>query len=123
MFEVLIDNRYTLTSALLFAIGMAGVMLHPNLIKKVISFNIMDSSIFLFLTTRGFIEGRSAAVLHGTVDVSAHVNPIPAGLVLTGIVVSVSISAFSLALIQRLYRRYGSVDMRRILELSRDEEE
>ena len=123
MFEVLIDNRYTLTSALLFAIGMAGVMLHPNLIKKVISFNIMDSSIFLFLTTRGFIEGRSAAVLHGIVDVSAHVNPIPAGLVLTGIVVSVSISAFSLALIQRLYRRYGSVDMRRILELSRDEEE
>ena len=123
MFEVLIDNRYTLTSALLFAIGMAGVMLHPNLIKKVISFNIMDSSIFLFLTTRGFIEGRSAAVLHGIVDVSAYVNPIPAGLVLTGIVVSVSISAFSLALIQRLYRRYGSVDMRRILELSRDEEE
>ena len=123
MFEVLIDNRYTLTSALLFAIGMAGVMLHPNLIKKVISFNIMDSSIFLFLTTRGFIEGRRAAVLHGIVDASAHVNPIPAGLVLTGIVVSVSISAFSLALIQRLYRRYGSVDMRRILELSRDEEE
>ena len=39
-----------------------------------------------------------------------------AGLVLTGIVVSVSVSAFSLALIQRIYGTYGTVDMRELLE-------
>lgn len=122
MLETLLSSRYTLTAAVLFVAGLCGVMLHPNLIKKVISFNVMDSAIFLFLTTRGFIEGRSAAVLHdGGANTALYINPIPAGLVLTGIVVSVSVSAFSLALIQRLYRHYGTVDIRRILNA--DEED
>ena len=41
---------------------------------------------------------------------------VAAGLVLTGIVVSVSVSAFSLALIQRVYGVYGTTDLRRLLE-------
>ena len=36
---------------------------------------------------------------------------------LTGIVVSVSVSAFSLALIQRIYGSYGTVDMQQLLQI------
>ena len=72
----------------------------------------------LVLASRGFIEGRTAAILtDGGANVSLYVNPIPAGLVLTGIVVSVSVSAFSLALIQRIYGSYGTVDMNELLEI------
>ena len=41
----------------------------------------------------------------------AYINPIPSGLVLTGIVVSVSVSALMLALTIRLYRRYHTLDL------------
>ena len=93
------------------------MMLHPNLIKKIVSFNIMDSATFLMLASRGMIAGRTAAILtDGGANTSLYVNPIPAGLVLTGIVVSVSVSAFSLALVQRIYGTYGTVDMRELLE-------
>lgn len=48
-----------------------------------------------------------------------YINPIPAGLVLTGIVVSVSVTAFSLALIQRLYQKYKTVNFDEIVQLAR----
>ena len=45
----------------------------------------------------------------------------PAGLVLTGIVVGVSVTAIMLGLTVRLYRRYGTLDMDEIAELVRKE--
>ena len=117
MLSLIIDNRFAIAAVILFVTGFANMMLHPNLIKKIVSFNIMDSATFLMLASRGMIAGRTAAILtDGGADVTRYVNPIPAGLVLTGIVVSVSVSAFSLALVQRIYGTYGTVDMRELLE-------
>ena len=117
MLSLIIDNRFAIASVILFVTGFVNMMVHPNLIKKIVSFNIMDSAAFLMLASRGMIAGRTAAILtDGGADTSLYVNPIPAGLVLTGIVVSVSVSAFSLALVQRIYGTYGTVDMREILE-------
>ena len=117
MLSLIIDNRFAIAAVILFVTGFANMMLHPNLIKKVVSFNIMDSATFLLLASRGMIAGRTAAILtDGGANPARYGNPIPAGLVLTGIVVSVSVCAFSLALIQRLYGAYGSVDLRDILE-------
>ena len=116
MLRIILDNRFAIASVILFVMGFANMMLHPNLIKKIVSFNIMDSAAFLMLASRGMIAGRTAAILtDGGADVTRYVNPIPAGLVLTGIVVSVSVSAFSLALVQRIYGTYGTVDMRELL--------
>ena len=113
MLSLIVDNRFAIAAVILFVTGFVNMLLHPNLIKKVVSFNIMDSATFLLLASRGMIAGRSAAILtDGGADPALYVNPIPAGLVLTGIVVSVSVSAFSLALIQRIYGAYGTVDMR-----------
>ena len=117
MLQTIIDNRFAVAAVILFVTGFVNMMVHPNLIKKVVSFNIMDSATFLMLASRGMIAGRTAAILtDGGANPSLYVNPIPAGLVLTGIVVSVSVSAFSLALIQRIYGTYGTVDMRELLE-------
>ncbi len=122
--ELLLSHRYAITAVVLFTIGLITMMTNPNLIKKVVGFNIMDSATFLLLATQGFIEGRTAAILtDGGANPSLYVNPIPAGLVLTGIVVSVSVSAFSLALIQRIHRKYGTIDMKELLFLAKDEEE
>ena len=47
-------------------------------------------------------------------------NPVPGGLVLTGIVVAVSTTALLLALTHRLYRRYHSLNLDVILMLARE---
>ena len=97
---------------ILFGIGFANLMFQKNLIKKIIGFNIMDTAIYLFLAEKGYIAGRMAPiVVDGIQEVSAYINPIPSGLVLTGIVVSVSVSALMLSLTIRLYKRYHTLDL------------
>ena len=97
---------------LLFCIGFANLLFQKNLIKKIIGFNIMDTAIFLFLAEKGYITGRIAPiVVDGVQSVEKYINPVPGGLVLTGIVVSVSVSAVMLSLTMRLFRRYGTLDL------------
>ena len=96
----------------LFGIGFANLLFQKNLIKKIIGFNIMDTAIYLFLAEKGYITGRLAPiVVNGVQDSSAYINPIPSGLVLTGIVVSVSVTALMLSLTVRLYKRYHTLDL------------
>ena len=96
----------------LFGIGFANLLFQRNLIKKIIGFNIMDTAIYLFLAEKGYIKGRIAPiVVDGIQDMEHYINPIPSGLVLTGIVVSVSVSALMLSLTIRLYQRYHTLDL------------
>lgn len=119
-------NRFATASAILFVVGMAGMIFNRNLFKKVVAMGFMDSAVFLFLTSVGFVEGRLAPIVTDpSVPASAEVysNPLPAGLVLTGIVVSVSFTAFSLALTMRLYKKYHSLDIDKIMMKSQRNED
>ena len=107
---------------ILFGIGFANLLFQKNLIKKIIGFNIMDTAIYLFLAEKGYITGRVAPiVVDGITEVEMYINPIPSGLVLTGIVVSVSVTALMLSLTIRLYKRYQTLDLDEISERLRKE--
>ncbi|MBQ9832835.1 MAG: NADH-quinone oxidoreductase subunit K [Clostridia bacterium] len=122
--QTVVTFRFEIAAVILFGIGFMNLLLQKNLIRKIISFNIMDSSIFLFLASQGFIDGRVAPIIvNGVTDASNYINPIPTGLVLTGIVVSVSVSAFFLALVHRLYKKYGTVEFDEIIMLAKKEAE
>ena len=108
----LLINYGEAVAMLLFVIGFTNLLLQKNLIKKIIGLNIMDSAVYLFLAEKGYIEWRTVhIVVNGVQDVEAYINPIPSGLVLTGIVVSVSVTALMLSLTIRLYRRYNTLDL------------
>lgn len=111
----LLTNYGEAIAMILFGIGFGNLLLQSNLIKKIIGLNIMDTAIYLFLAEKGYIEGRVAPIVtNGVTSVEAYINPVPSGLVLTGIVVSVSVSALMLALTIRLYRRYHTLDLDKI---------
>ena len=116
----LLANYEEAAAIMLFVIGLTMLLFHRNLIRKLIGMNIMDTGSFLFLASMGYIEGRGAPiVVNGVQDADAYINPVPAGLVLTGIVVSVSVTAVMLSLSIRLYRRYHTLDLDEIYALSR----
>jgi len=111
-------------AAILFGIGFGNLLLQNNLIKKIIGLNIMDSAVYLFLAEKGYIVGRVAPIVtNGVQSMEAYINPIPSGLVLTGIVVSVSVSALMLSLTIRLYRRYHTLDLDQISLMIKVEKE
>ena len=105
-------NIYSVVAVILFSVGFTTLMLHRNMIKKIIGFNIMDTAVYLFLASKGYIEGRKAPIIvNNVMSTDAYINPIPAGLVLTGIVVSVSVTALMLSITIRLYERYHTLDI------------
>ena len=115
-------NSFEAVSMLVFSVGFSMLFLSKNLIKKIIGFNFMDNGIFLFLAAKGYITGRiSPIITDGVTAAENYVNPIPAGLVLTGIVVSVSVTAFLLSLAVRLHGRYGTLNMDELIALSEKE--
>ncbi len=117
MLEKLLLNHYEAAAVILSGIGLTNLLLQRNLIKKIIGLNIMDTAVYLFLAAKGYVEGRAAPILiengaGGWINsASVYVNPVPAGLVLTGIVVSVSVTAFALALTLKLYESYGTLNI------------
>jgi multicomponent Na+:H+ antiporter subunit C len=89
---------YVLAAAVLFGIGVDGLIVSKHLMKKLFALNIMSSAIFILLIA-------TAAPLGGQPD------PVPQALVLTGIVVAVSATAFGLALIVRLCQETGKATL------------
>ena len=87
---------YALTGALLFALGTFGVLVRRHLIHKVIAANFMGSGVFLVLV------GLGRRTPSGVTD------PVPQAMVLTGIVVTVALTALALALVKRYYSATGS---------------
>ncbi|CAH1386783.1 NADH-quinone oxidoreductase subunit K [Candidatus Nitrotoga sp. M5] len=86
---------YALTGAALFVLGMAGLILQPHLLRKILAFNIMGSGIFLMLV--------GVAQRAGTPD------PVPQAMVLTGIVVAIAATALALALARQLLDMNGEM--------------
>ena len=122
MMEPLLTYYVEIAAVILFSVGFTTLLFNQNLMKKIIAFNIMDTAIFLFLAAKGYIAGRASPILkNGLNDPALYVNPIPSALVLTGIVISVSVTAFFLALTLRLYEKFGTLQMDEILYLGREE--
>ena len=118
----LLHNYPAAVAMILFGIGFSNLLLQKNLIKKIIGLNIMDSAVYLFLAEKGYVVGRIAPIItEGVQSVEKYVNPIPSGLVLTGIVVSVSVSALMLSITIRLYQRYHTLNLDEIsLQLKKE---
>ena len=118
-------NYEEVTSMILFAIGFTMLVFSKNIMKKILGLNIMDTGVYLFLASMGYIEDKLTPIVPSTGEVNAldYINPIPAGLVLTGIVVSVSFSALMLALTVRLYKKYRTLNLDEIYEKCSKEDE
>lgn len=122
--ETLIELRYQVVAVILFCVGITTLFLHPNLIKKIMGLNIMDVSVFLLLASIGYDEeGKAPIIVDGITDAAYYVNPVPSGLVLTGIVVAVSTTAFFLAMTQHLYRQYHTLNLDEILLLAKQRQD
>ena len=119
--DKLLANPFETTSIILFAIGFAILLLHKNLIRKIIGMNIMDTAVMLFLMATGYIDGREAPIIGDAFKgAEAYVNPIPTALMLTGIVVAVSTTALLLALTIRVYEKFGTIEVDEIFARSED---
>jgi len=94
---------------ILFCIGLHTLVARPNLLKKLLGLNIMETAVFAFIVTSGMVDRGAAPIVDGGAT-GPFASPLPQALILTGIVVAVSISALALALIIEIYRQCGTIE-------------
>jgi multicomponent Na+:H+ antiporter subunit C len=87
---------YSLGGIALFSIGLYGFLAHAHVLRKILAFNIMGSGVSLFLVATAW-RGQHLPP-----------DPVPHALVLTGVVVAVSATAFALALVCRIHEETGT---------------
>jgi multicomponent Na+:H+ antiporter subunit C len=114
-FSRIVNNYNYVFSALLFLMGLYALAVKPNLIKKLIGLNIMETSVFLLIVSIGMVNGGEAPIVEGGVKTARMVNPLPQALILTGIVVAVSTTAVALSLCIRIHEKYGTLEAGAIL--------
>lgn len=102
---------------ILFLVGLYGVITRRNLIKIAISLSIMEFSCFLFLALIGYREGGVAPIVDPADPVQIYVDPLPQALVLTAIVIGLATTSMLMSVIIRIYRKYGTFDIREIKNL------
>lgn len=82
---------YSLTGLILFGMGFYTLIIHSHPLRKILAVNVMATGVFLILVATAYIP-----LGQGDID------PVPHAMVLTGIVVSVSVTALALILACRV---------------------
>jgi multicomponent Na+:H+ antiporter subunit C len=90
--ELMLFSLYVIVVASfgVFAMSLVAFIIQPDPLRKLLAFNIMGSSVFL-------VFGAGARR-----DWLGFSDPVPQAIVITGIVVGISSTAFALALLRRI---------------------
>ena len=101
---------YTLVM-ILFFLGVYGMVLSKNYMKKLMAMNVMQVAVIYFYLCFEQQDGAMIPIQNGiTTDPSMYINPLPHGLMLTAIVVSLGTTGVAIALLMRIKEIYGSVE-------------
>ena len=91
----------------LFCIGLFGVIVMQNKIKKLIFLGLMQTSVIMLYVAAGFKKGNFVEPVL-TQNVVNYVNPVPHVLMLTAIVVGIAVSSVGLAMVIKI-NQYKSI--------------
>ena len=109
----------------LMMIGLYAMIAKNNFVKKLIGMGIFQTAIMLFYVSIGVKEGDTIPILeHGhdlaeagtAIDAAHYANPLPHVLMLTAIVVGVATLGVGLAVLQKIYQRYNSLEENEVLK-------
>lgn len=96
---------------ILFFLGVYGMVLAKNYMKKLMAMNVMQVAVIYFYLCFAQKDGGIIPILNGaTTNADMYINPLPHGLMLTAIVVSLGTTGVALALLMRIKELYGSVE-------------
>jgi len=90
---------YALVGVGLFCLGLYALIVHAHLLRKILAINVMGSGVFLILVALAKRTGDAAP------------DPVPHAMVITGIVVAVSATAFALMLMLRVAAETGRAEL------------
>ena len=119
MFDFFLGHYSYWLTIVLLCLGLYGVLLKRNLVKKTIGLTILQASIILFFVSMAAKWDAAVPIYDPSIpvtDVAGYLNPLPHTLMLTAIVVGVATLGVAFALLMSIFNRYQSLDEQEILD-------
>lgn len=107
-------------AVVLFGIGLLGLILRRDMMIKLLSLGLVNSSSVLFLISLNAEDGGVAPIMYG--PKANYVDPLPQALVISAIVINFALLALALVFIMLLVERYHTTDSVRIARQVKEEE-
>lgn len=100
-------------SLIILLMGLYGLLTQKNIIKLIISLNIFEIGLNIFIVSVGYVKDGIAPIYSSTNSSSTlnFVDPLPQALVLTSIVIGVGVTALALGYARKLYKKYNTFDL------------
>jgi multicomponent Na+:H+ antiporter subunit C len=92
---------FALAASALVGVGLYGLIIHPEPLRKILAFNLLGGGVFLLF---GVVARRGAAA-------GLLADPVPQAIVITGIVVAFAATGLAVALLLRLAKETGPPTM------------
>lgn len=117
-----IDKIALVLGMSLMLTGLWGGFTQKNLLKIILSFGIFDTGLNILIVALGYLPGRTAPIIEGTVVTpenlaSVAIDPVPQALVLTAIVIGFGTTALMLAYALKLNQHKKSLDINQFTDL------
>lgn len=104
----------------LILIGLWGAMQRKNIIRIIIGFALVDTGVNMVIVAVGYLTGRTAPIVDSTMTLAEAatrvVDPVPAALVLTAIVIGLGVTALMLSYAVRLHETRKSLSIETMTE-------
>jgi multicomponent Na+:H+ antiporter subunit C len=113
MSELLEQNMSYWMCFLVLTVGLYGMLMKRNYVKKVIALTVFQAAIILFFVIAAYKDGGGVPVLDrsiGAERAEAYMSPLPHTLMLTAIVVGVATVGMALALLIRIHQGFDTLD-------------
>lgn len=102
-----VSHILMVTGFALVLIGFWGMLGHRNILRIIIGFSLINTGLHLVMVATGYVTGGTAPIIDKALSISEatvrSVDPIPAALVVTAIVIGFSVTAVMLAFAIRIH--------------------
>jgi len=126
--EILISRINYWVYIALMMIGLYGIIIKKNIMKKIIGVSILQTAVILFFVSIGAKRDATIPIIdhmhasdHTAISAAHFVNPLPHVLMLTAIVVAVATLGVALSLVIKIYREYNTLEEDEILPQLRED--
>lgn len=87
------------------------LLMSQNILRLVLGLLVLGNAANLAIFTAGRMDSRIPPLVNaGEVSLSGGANPLPQALILTAIVISFALVAFTIVLFENAYRRLGTLN-------------
>ena len=126
--EILVSRINYWVYIALMMIGLYGIIVKKNIMKKIIGLSILQTAVILFFVSIGAKRDATIPIIDHTtasaqtaISATHFINPLPHVLMLTAIVVAVATLGVALSMVIKIYREYNTLEEDEILPQLRED--